>query len=33
MEHELFRTNLEARVIEREGDQDFLLKHIPILLI
>ena len=26
MEHELFRTNLEARVIEREGDQDFFIE-------
>lgn len=26
MEHELFRTNLEARVIDREGDQDFFIE-------
>ena len=25
MEHELFRTNLEARVINREGDEDFFI--------
>lgn len=26
MEHELFKTNLVARVIEREGDQDFFIE-------
>lgn len=26
MEHELFKTNLEARIIEREGDQDFFIE-------
>lgn len=26
MEHELFSTNLEARVIDREGDQDFFIQ-------
>lgn len=26
MEHELFRTNLETRVINREGDEDFFIQ-------
>ena len=35
MEYELFRTNLETRVIEREGDQDFFIEtySYPLNLI